>query len=160
PFELDKQIDIARRVVTGTCQDSSIYHFTRLFAPLEDRVKCPDEPLTHNILYIGVTIIIGSVLAQNHLFWQLMHPPVLFLLSLNHFLPKTLRNVSSYLGSLEEAHFPPFAEKHEITNAHSAMTWERARNATQNGGDTLSSSVMRLVGKVGRRLLVCSCARY
>ena len=82
----------------------------------------PDEPLTPGILYVGVATLTGSVLARNRIFWRLTLPPALFILSLNHFLPKTSHNVLSYLGSLEDAHFPTLSEKHEIAKAHSAMT--------------------------------------
>ena len=70
------------------------------------------------------------------------------LLSLNHFLPKTSHNVSQYLGSLEEAHFPSLAEKHEIAKAHGAMTWERVKDATRNSRETVSDSVAALLGKI------------
>ena len=108
----------------------------------------PDEPLTPGILYVGVATLTGSVLARNRIFWRLTLPPALFILSLNHFLPKTSHNVSSYLGSLEDAHFPTLAEKHEIAKAHSAMTWQRIKDATQNGRETFSEGVASLVGKV------------
>ena len=116
-----------------------------------DRVKsliAPDEPLTPGILYVGVATLTGSVLARNRIFWRLTLPPALFILSLNHFLPKTSHNVSSYLGSLEDAHFPTLSEKHEIAKAHSAMTWERIKDATQNGRETFSEGIASLVGKV------------
>ena len=117
----------------------------------EDRVKslvAHDEPLTPGILYVGVATLTGSVLARNRLFWRLTLPPALFILSLNHFLPRTSHNVSEYLGSLEEAHFPTLAEKHAIARAHSAMTWDRVKDATQNGRETFSDGVASAVGKV------------
>ena len=67
---------------------------------------------------------------------------------MNHFLPKTTHSVSTYLGDPEGKHFPSFAEKHEIAKQHSAMTWERVKDTTQNGRETFSSSVATLVGKV------------
>ena len=75
----------------------------------------PDEPLTPGILYVGVATLTGSVLARNRIFWRLTLPPALFILSLNHFLPKTSHNVSSYLGSLEDAHFPAFTRSRRRT---------------------------------------------
>ena len=74
--------------------------------------------------------------------------PTLLLLSLNHFLPKTSHNVSSYLGALEDAHFPSFAEKHEITKAHSAMTWERIKDASQSGRESFSGGAASVVERV------------
>ena len=82
----------------------------------------PDEPLTPGILYVGVATLTGSDLARDRIFWRLTLPPALLILSLTHFLPKTSHNVSSYLVSLENAHVPTLAEKHEIAKAHSAMT--------------------------------------
>lgn len=107
----------------------------------------PDEPLTPGILYVGVATLTGSVLARNRIFWRLALPPTLFFLSLNHFLPKTSHNVSQYLGSLEDAHFPTFAEKHEIAKAHSAMTWERVKEVTQSGRESATSTLANLLGK-------------
>ena len=115
------------------------------------RVKslvAPDEPLTPGILYVGVATLTGSVLARNRLFWRLALPPALFILSLNHFLPKTSHNVSQYLGSLEEEHFPALAETPAIANAHTAMTWERIKDATQGGQDAVSGAVGSLVGQI------------
>ncbi|KAI0754198.1 apolipo protein O-domain-containing protein [Daedaleopsis nitida] len=157
PSELEKQIGVARRAVTGTYLDAHarvqavVSRWIGVEQAVESRVKslvAPDEPLTPGILYVGVATLTGSVLARNRLFWRLTLPPTLFLLSLNHFLPKTSHNVSSYLGSLEDAYLPSLAEKHEIVKQHSAMTWERVKDATQNGRESFSSGVAGLVGKV------------
>ncbi|EJF56807.1 hypothetical protein DICSQDRAFT_183610 [Dichomitus squalens LYAD-421 SS1] len=157
PSELEKQIAVARRAVTGTYLDARsrvqevVSRWIGVEQAVESRVKslvAPDEPLTPGVLYVGVATLTGSVLARNRLFWRLTLPPTLFLLSLNHFLPKTSHNVSQYLGSLEEAHFPALAEKHEIAKAHSAMTWERVKDATRNSRETVSDSVAALLGKI------------
>ena len=121
------------------------------FRAHQARVKslvAPDEPLTPGILYVGVATLTGSVVARNRIFWRLALPPALFILSLNHFLPKTSHNVSQYLGSLEDAHFPTFAEKHEIAKAHSAMTWERVKEATQNSRETATDTLASFLGKI------------
>ncbi|RDX51735.1 hypothetical protein OH76DRAFT_1463125 [Lentinus brumalis] len=157
PSELEKQIGVARRALTDTYLDAHarvqgvVSRWIGVEQAVENRVKsliAPDEPLTPGILYVGVATLTGSVLARNRIFWRLTLPPALFILSLNHFLPKTSHNVSSYLGSLEETHFPTLAEKHEIAKAHTAMTWERVKDATQNGRETFSEGVATLVGKV------------
>ncbi|RPD54981.1 hypothetical protein L226DRAFT_509315 [Lentinus tigrinus ALCF2SS1-7] len=157
PSELEKQIGVARRALTDTYLDAHarvqtvVSRWIGVEQAVENRVKslvAPDEPLTPGILYVGVATLTGSVLARNRIFWRLTLPPALLILSLNHFLPKTSHNVSSYLGSLEETHFPTLAEKHEIAKAHSAMTWERVKDATQNGRETFSEGVANLVGKV------------
>ncbi len=109
----------------------------------------PEEPFNPALLYVGVATLTGSVLGRNRiLFTRLLLPPALFVLSFNHFLPKTAHNVSEYLGSLEERYLPTVAEKHAIANAHSAMTWERAKEATASGRE----SVTRNVGDVLARL--------
>jgi len=74
-------------------------------------------------------------------------PPTLLLLSFDHFLPKTYHNLSSYLGSLEDKYLPAAAEKHDIAKAHTAMTWERIRDATKDGRATLGSGVENAVHK-------------
>ncbi|KAM5543506.1 hypothetical protein V8D89_002757 [Ganoderma adspersum] len=157
PSELEKQIAVARRAVTGTYLDARsrvqevVSRWIGIEQAVESRVKsliAPDEPLTPGILYVGVATLTGSVVARNRIFWRLALPPTLFILSLNHFLPKTSHNVSQYLGSLEDAHFPTFAEKHEIAKAHSAMTWDRVKEATQNSRETATDTLATLLGKV------------
>ncbi|KAI0363667.1 hypothetical protein BV20DRAFT_1057841 [Pilatotrama ljubarskyi] len=157
PSELEKRIGVARRAVTATYLDaharvqSVISRWIGVEQAVENRVKsliAPDEPLTPGILYVGVATLTGSVLARNRLFWRLTLPPTLLVLSLNHFLPKTTHNVSAYLAELEEKHFPTLAEKHEIAKQHSAMTWERVKDATKSGRETFSNGVATLVGKV------------
>ncbi|KAI8974850.1 apolipo protein O-domain-containing protein [Trametes punicea] len=157
PSELEKKIGVARRAVIATYQDardrvqSVVSRWIGVEQAVENRVKsliAPDEPLTPGILYVGVATLTGSVLARNRLFWRLTLPPALFVFSLNHFLPKTTHNVSSYLGELEERHFPALAEKHEIAKQHSAMTWERLKESTRSGREAFSDGVVSLVGKV------------
>ncbi|KAI0761316.1 apolipo protein O-domain-containing protein [Trametes elegans] len=157
PSELEKQIGVARRTVTATYEDAHarvqavVSRWIGVEQAVENRVKsliAPDEPLTPGILYVGVATLTGSVLARNRVFWRLALPPTLLVLSLNHFLPKTTHNVSEYLGELEDAHFPTFAQKHEIAKAHSAMTWERIKDATQSGREKFSTGVAGLVGRV------------
>ena len=110
-----------------------------------DRIKsliAPDEPLTPGILYVGVATLTGSVLARNHsLALRLALPPTLLLLSLNHFLPKTSANVAAYAGALEDAYLPTLAEKHDIARAHSAMAWDRAKDAAAAGRERVGEGV-------------------
>ncbi|KAI0641347.1 apolipo protein O-domain-containing protein [Trametes meyenii] len=157
PSELERQIGVARQAATTTYLDAHarvqavISRWIGVEQAVESRVKsliAPDEPLTPGILYVGVATLTGSVLARNRLFWRMTLPPALLVLSLNHFLPKTTHNASTYLSELEEKHFPTFAEKHEIAKAHSAMTWDRVKDATQNGRETFSNGVADLVGRV------------
>ena len=121
------------------------------FSRLSDRVKSilvPEEPLTPGLLYVGVSALTGSILARNRsMFMRFTLPPVLLLLSFDHFLPKTYHNLSSYLGSLEDEYLPAVAEKHDIAKAHSAMTWERIMDATKDGRATLGSGVENAVHK-------------
>lgn len=75
-------------------------------------------------------------------------PPLLLVLSARHFLPQTSGNLAAYLGDLEDTYFPTFAEKHEIAKAHSAMTWERVKEATKGGRDWVDRGAVVAVDKV------------
>ncbi len=109
----------------------------------------PEEPLTPGLLYVGVATLTGSVIARNRIILtRLILPPTLLVLSLNHFLPKTSHNISSYLGQLEDTYFPTLAEKHAIANAHTAMTWERAKEATASGRETFGRGVENVLTRV------------
>lgn len=109
----------------------------------------PEEPLTPGLLYVGVTTLTGSVIARNRIiFARLLLPPTLLVLSMNHFLPKTSHNISSYLGELEEKYFPTLAEQHAIANAHTAMTWQRAKDATANSRESVGRGVESLLTRV------------
>jgi len=122
---------------------------TRAFSWLLGRVKSilvPEEPLTPGLLYVGVSALTGSILARNRsMFLRFALPPTLLLLSFDHFLPKTYHNLSSYLGSLEDKYLPVVAEKHDTAKAHTAMTWGRIRDATEDGRATLGSGVENAV---------------
>jgi organizing structure protein 2 len=102
---------------------------------LTDRIKSiisPDEPLTPGALYVGVATLSGSIVARNRILpTRLLLPPIFLMTTAQHFLPKTTHNFSAYLGSLEDKYFPTVSQKHEIAKAHSAMTWQRVKEATQ-----------------------------
>lgn len=88
-------------------------------------------------------------MARNHFFaTRLLVPPIFLFASAKHFLPETTSNFTSYLGSLEETYFPTLAEKHNIANAHSRMTWERIKDVSQNGRQWLNSGADVAVDKV------------
>lgn len=117
-----------------------------------DRVKsiiAPNESLTPGLLYVGVATLSGSILARNRFLpTRLLLPPTLLFISANHFLPKTTANLSSYFASLEETYFPTLAQKHDIANAHSRMTWERIKDATQDGRGWVNHGAEVAVDKV------------
>lgn len=101
------------------------------------------------MLYIGVATLTGSVLARGRsLPLRLLLPPTLLVASSYHFLPKTSTNVSDYLGSLEDHYFPTLAEKHDIANAHTAMTWERVKEATAGGRAGLERSLGSVIEQI------------
>lgn len=107
-----------------------------------------EEPLTPGLLYVGVSALTGSILARNRsIFMRFLLPPTLLLISFDHFLPKTYHNLSSYLGTLEDKYLPAVAEKHDIANAHTSMTWERIKDATRDGRATLGGGVEKVVHK-------------
>ncbi|KAI0684210.1 apolipo protein O-domain-containing protein [Cytidiella melzeri] len=158
PSELEQQIGSARRAVTATYLHAQsrvqgvVSRWIGVEQSVERRVKslaAPDEPLTPGVLYVGVATLTGSVIARNRtIFARLLLPPALLILSANHFLPKTSRNISYYFGQLEETYFPTLAQKHAVANAHTAMTWERAKDATSSGRETVG----RVVGSVLSRV--------
>lgn len=117
-----------------------------------DRVKSiisPQESLTPGLLYVGVATLTGSILARNRLLaTRLVLPPVFLAVSAKHFLPKTTRNLTDYVGSIEDTYFPSFSEKHEIAKAHTAMTWERIKEATKNTRAHLNHGAVVVVEKV------------
>jgi organizing structure protein 2 len=119
---------------------------------LPGRVKSlavPEEPLTPGILYVGVATLTGSIISRNRLLsTRLFLPPLFFLLTLNHFLPKTSHNLSLYASELEERYAPRVKEKHDIANAHTRMTWEMAKDATRDGRESVGRAMEGLVGRV------------
>jgi len=109
----------------------------------------PEEPLTPGVLYVGVATLTGSIISRNRFLpTRLFLPPLFFLLTFNHFLPKTSHNLSLYASELEERYAPRLKEKHDIANAHTRMTWERAKDATRDGQERLGGAVEGLVGRV------------
>ncbi|TFK18332.1 hypothetical protein FA15DRAFT_675361 [Coprinopsis marcescibilis] len=118
----------------------------------ENRVKSiisPTENLTPGLLYVGVSTLTGSILARNRIILtRILLPPIFLLVSANHFLPQTTTNLSNYLGSVEERYFPAFAHKHEIAKAHSAMAWERAREAYRDAREKVGERAVKGLDKV------------
>jgi len=157
PSELERQISVARRAVTDVYLKAHqevqgvVSKWIGVEQAVERRVKTilvPEEPLTPGLLYVGVSALTGSILARNRsIFTRFVLPPTLLLFSFDHFLPKTYHNLSSYLGSLEDKYLPAVAEKHDIAKAHTAMTWERIKDATKDGRATLGSGVENVVHK-------------
>jgi len=139
---IERQITAARRATTSAYQDAHarvqgvIDRWIGVEHAVERRVKSiipVDESLTPGALYVGVATLTGSVLARNRSFLlRFSLPPALFLLSMNHFLPKTSHNLSSYLSSLERAHAPLLADKHEQLNESITSASVAARQAWLN----------------------------
>ncbi|GJE86564.1 apolipo protein O-domain-containing protein [Phanerochaete sordida] len=158
PSELEHQIGKAREAVTETYLDahakvqSVVSRWIGVEHAVEERLKslaAPEEPLTPGLLYVGVAALTGSVLARNRgIFARITLPPVLLLLSFNHFLPKTAENVSAYLGALEDKYAPALAEKHAVANAHTRMTWEMLKDKTAESRASLGASVESLLDRI------------
>jgi len=146
--------------VTGVCTDAHsrvqdvVSKWIGIEHAIESRVKSlivPEEPLTPGILYVGVATLTGSIIARNRnriFSTRLFIPPLFFLVSLNHFLPKTSHNLSLYLSELEERYAPSMKEKHDIANAHTRMTWDRVKEATKDGRESVRRATASLVRKV------------
>lgn len=71
-----------------------------------------------------------------------------FAISAKQFLPKTTHNLSDYLGSIEDTHFPTIAEKHEIAKQHSAMTWHKLVEATEETRGHMNRGALNIVEKI------------
>ncbi|TDL26918.1 hypothetical protein BD410DRAFT_475685 [Rickenella mellea] len=158
PTELERRIGVARRAVTNTYfQGHShvqgwVSRWIGVEHAVENRVKSlipPDEPLTPGLLYVGVATLTGSVVSRNrNIALRLTLPPTLFLLSLNYLLPKTSSNIGAYVSQLEHKYTPALARTQDTAIAHSAMTWERAKDAYARGRSKVGSGVKCAVGQV------------
>ncbi|GAV99669.1 3-beta hydroxysteroid dehydrogenase isomerase family [Lentinula edodes] len=158
PSELEKQIGVARREITSRYRDAHkqvqglVDKWINIEHAVENRVKAiisPDESLTPSVLYIGVSTLTGSILTRSRSIpLRLIFPPLLFALSSAHFLPKTTSNFTSYLGSLEDTYFPTLAQKHDVAKAHSAMTWDRAKEAVEGARRSVEGGVLSGVEKM------------
>ena len=177
PSELERQVGVARRAVTGVYSkahqevqgvvskwigveqaverasstvESPLRHQLTYFSRV-GRVKSilvPEETLTPGLLYVGVSALTGSILARNRsILLRFALPPTLLLLSFDHFLPKTYHNLSSYFGTLEDKYLPAIAKKHDTAKAHTAMTWGRIKDVTKDGRATLGGGVEKVVHK-------------
>lgn len=95
--------------------------------------KATDEDLTPGVLFVGVAALTGSILARNRsIILRIALPPTLFLVSMNHLLPKTSSNISSYISTLERAHAPALADAHEQLNESIASGSATARRTLDN----------------------------
>ena len=111
--------------------------------------KAPDEQLTPGVLYVGVATLSGSILARSRgLPSRIFLPPALFLLSLNHFLPKTTRNIGEYASDLEHTYAPRAAEITDTAIAHTQMSWEMLKDKTKDGRASVESGVLKGVGAI------------
>ncbi|KAF9552095.1 hypothetical protein CPC08DRAFT_674493 [Agrocybe pediades] len=158
PSELEKQIGVARRHVHRAYSDAHAHiqgwvsKWIGVEHAVENRVKSiisPEESMTPNLLYVGVATLTGSILGRNRiLLTRLLLPPIFLVASAKYFIPKTTHKLSSYLGSLEETYLPEVAAKHEVAKAHSAMTWERVKEATKNGREQINHGAVVAIAKV------------
>lgn len=125
---------------------------TDVFVAVIGRVKSlidPTEPLTPGILYVGIAALTGSILTRSRaLPLRFITPPIFFFATLNHFLPKTSHNLGVYGAELEERFAPRLREIHLTANAHTRMTWERAKEATKDGRQSLGRGVEGIVGQI------------
>ncbi|KAF8576990.1 hypothetical protein K439DRAFT_1622441 [Ramaria rubella] len=162
---LEQQIAVTRRATNSVYQaarsrvQSIVDRWIGVEHAVERRVKSiipTDEPLTPGALYVGVATLTASVLARNRLFLRFSLPPALFILSLNHFLPKTSQNISSYLTSLERAHAPSLADAHEQLNQNIFSTSAAARqgwiNAQAKATGGMERTVTELQDRTGLKL--------
>ena len=67
---------------------------------------------------------------------------------MNHFLPKTTTNVSTYVSELEHKFIPRAAEIQDTAIAHSKMTWEIAKEKTSQARESVQQGVVKAVDSV------------
>ncbi|KAK7677221.1 hypothetical protein QCA50_019815 [Cerrena zonata] len=166
PSSLEQQIGVARRTVVGTYDNAYskvqdvVSNWIGVEKAVENRIKSlhdPTEPLTPSLLYVGVATLSSTIFTRTRsLPTRFLLPPTFLVLSLNYFLPKTSTNISTYLTSLEETYLPSVAEKHAIGRAHTAMTWERIKDFTQESrekfGEGVRDAVKNVEGWTGLKL--------
>jgi organizing structure protein 2 len=98
---------------------------------------------------VGVATLTGSIITRTRSpVLRFLVPPAFFLASLNQFLPKTSHNLREYVGGLEDKYAPNLAHKHDVSIAHTKMTWDLIKYHTRDSREKLSDSVVAAVGKV------------
>ncbi|KAJ6460055.1 apolipo protein O-domain-containing protein [Mycena vitilis] len=166
PSALEAHIGTVRRTATGQYRQARdhvqglVSRWIGVENKVEHRIKSllpPDERLVPGVLYAGIALLSGSIVARHRaLPIRLILPPVLGTAAFAHFLPKHSHNIRSYLSDLEDTHFPTVAEKHEIGKAHSAMGWARVREGMESAGEGVRGGVLaaveRVQGATGLRL--------
>ena len=98
---------------------------------------------------MGVATLSGSILARSRgRPTRFLLPPALFLISFNHFLPKTGSNIGSYISDLEHTYFPRAARFTDTAVAHSQMTWEMAKDKAGEGKEALNRGVEKTISAI------------
>ena len=86
----------------------------------------PDESLTPGIIYVLISGLSASVITRTRsLPLRFLSPPLFTLAAMPYFLPKTSRNIRSYLSEVEDHHFPSFAAKHDQFTANATTHTEQ-----------------------------------
>lgn len=114
---LEEQVGSARRYVVDSTRHASdalrgqISKWIGVEQAVESKVSSlipADEPLTPGLLYVGVATLAGSVFTRYRSFpIRILTPPLLFVGSLNYFLPKTTHNLADYYLEVEQRRLPP-----------------------------------------------------
>ena len=95
-----------------------------------------DESLTPGIIYVLIAGLSGSVLTRTRSFpLRLLAPPLLALVAMPYFLPKTSHNLRGYLSDLEDEHFPTFANRHDQMYTQVGMHWDMLRHRLGSAGN-------------------------
>nr|GAT45120.1 predicted protein [Mycena chlorophos] len=144
PSALEQHIGAVRRAATAHLRAAHaevqgvVSRWIGVENRVEHRIKAllpPDERLTPGVLYVGVAILTGAILARHRgLPTRIVLPPVLGLGAAAHFLPKLSSNVRAYASDLEDEYTPGLAHVHETGKAHTAMGWERLKESGRGAG--------------------------
>ncbi|KAF7320677.1 MICOS complex subunit [Mycena chlorophos] len=155
PSALEQHIGTVRRTATAHLRAAHaevqgvVSRWIGVENRVEHRIKAllpPDERLTPGVLYVGVAILTGAILARHRgLPTRIVLPPVLGLGAATHFLPKLSSNVRAYVSDLEDEYTPGLAHVHETGKAHTAMGWERLKESGRGASESVKSGVGRVV---------------
>lgn len=130
--QVDRWIGVEKAVESGymVCMHAERWT-TKLTFTSSDRVSSlipDDEPITPGMLYVGIATLAGSVFTRyRSLPIRLVAPPLLFVGSLNYFLPSTAYNVGQYYLELEQRHLPPVVREQR---QNVLQSWHNVRRST------------------------------
>ncbi|KAG1738011.1 apolipo protein O-domain-containing protein [Suillus lakei] len=158
PSALEKQIGMVRREITGyytgvhSKAQGVIDRWISVEEKVETRIKSfrdPTEPLNPGLLYTGISALTTSVLTRSRaLPTRILLPPTALVGAFMYFLPGTASRVGAYAEELEDRYVPRIGEIRRTSVAHSGIAWERAKEGTAAGRESVSKGVKNVVESI------------